>query len=220
MACPVLLQPYSDSVFNSLPSIEQADLKSKELGVASVIASEIAALFLKHRVHTYLGVQLLHKHFCLSEDERLTDVGGAAIPWILDPSQELDSRLLPASWVFEADTYRPYEFQFVTPTNKLHSTPIPPAFLEAFNHILKAYKLQDILALRALKEDGKGPELEITQGRANVTFDYTHPTNGGKPIEATWAFEGDGLPMAQSYCVSYCSTRSSGHHNATHATYR
>jgi len=220
MACPVVLQPYSASVFNSLPSIEQADLKSRELSLTSVIASEIATLFLKHRVHTYLGVQLLHKHFRLSDDERLTDVGGAAIPWILDPSQELDSHIIPASWVFEADTYRPYEFQFVTSNNNLRSTPIPPVFLEAFNKILKAHELQDILALRALKGDGKSAELEITQGRANVTFDYIGPLNGGSQIEATWAFGGDGSPMAQSYCVSYCSTRSSGHHSSTHATYR
>jgi hypothetical protein len=75
MACPVVLQPYSASIFNSLPSIEQAHLKSKELSLASVIAREIATLFLKHRVHTYLSVQLLHKQFNLSEDERLTDVG-------------------------------------------------------------------------------------------------------------------------------------------------
>jgi len=188
--------------------------------LTSVIASEIAALFIKHHVHTYLGVQLLHKHFRLSEDERLTDVGGAAIPWILDPSQELDSRLIPASWVFEADTYRPYEFQFVASDNELHSSPIPPVFLEAFNQILKAHKLQDILALRALKGDGKRPEMEITQGRANVTFNYTGPLNGGNNIEATWAFGSNGSPMAQSYCVSYCSTRSSGNHDSTHHTYR
>lgn len=220
MACPVVLQPYSTSVFNSLPSIEQADLKSGELNLTAIIASEIAALFIKHHVHTYLGVQLLHKHFRLSEDERLTDVGGAAIPWILDPSLELDSRLIPASWVFDADTYRPYEFQFVASDNELHSSPILPAFLEAFNQILKAHKLQDTLALRALKGDGKRPEMEITQGRANVTFDYTGPLNGGKNIEATWAFGGNGSPMAQSYCVSYCSTRSGGNHNSTHHTYR
>jgi hypothetical protein len=215
----VVLQPYSPSVFNNLPSLDEVNLKACEVDAASVIAAEIATLFLKYKVQTSLGVQLLHHHFNLDDDERLVDVGGAAIPWRLGHTEDLNSCLLPASWVFKADAYRPYEFQFVPPSQKLPAVDINAAFLTAFNDILKAYDLQGVLGLRALKGKGvRKPELEITQGRANVTFDYT-PDVAEKAIEATWAFEGEGLPTVHSYCVSYCSTRSGGNHGSVHHTY-
>jgi hypothetical protein len=216
----VMLQPYSPSIFNNLPSLDEVNTKACEVNAASVVAAEIAALFLKYKVQTSLGVQLLHHHFNLDDDERLVDIGGAAIPWHLAHTEDLNSRLLPTSWVFKADTYYPYEFQFIPPSHQLPAVDIDAVFLAAFNDILKTYNLQGILGLRALKDKGaRKPELEITQGRANVTFGYT-PDGTEKAIEATWAFEGDGLPAVHSYCVSYCSTRFNGNHGSVHHTYR
>jgi hypothetical protein len=216
----VVLQPYSPSVFNNLPSLNEVNTKAKEVDAASVIASEIANLFVKYEVQASFGVQLLHHHFNLHNDEQLVDVGGAAIPWCLGHAEDLNSRVYPTSWVFKGDTYHPYEFQFSPPSQTLPAIDIDSTFLVAFNDVLKKYNLQGILGLRALKDKAeRKPEMEITQGRANVTFDYL-PDGTEKAVEATWAFEGDGSPTVRSYCVSFCSTRSGGHHGSVHQTNR
>jgi len=214
----LLLQPYSASAFNTLPSLHDADAQFNESNAATVVNSILANIFTKHLVDGLLGVQLLHRHFQLSEGERLVDVGGASVPWIDLGSEGLSSRILPVSWAFEGDSYHPYEFQFVPPTEELQVPDIPEPFFVEFNDVLKAHNLQGVLGVRSLKKRGGKPEMEITNGRTNVTFDYD-PTaaENETAIEASWAFANNGTPATLSYCTSYCSSRSDyGAHTKYH----
>jgi hypothetical protein len=215
---PLVLQPYSSSAFNTLPSLHDADVEFKERNAAAIMNSILAGIFTKHNVDGSLGVQLLHRHFSLDNDERLVDVGGASVPWSNDGSEALDSRILPVSWVFEGDTYHPYEFRFVPPTQELHEPVVPEPFLVEFNEALKAHDVQGVLGIRSLKSTKK-PEMEITNGRTNVTFDYdSDAAEYDNAIEASWAFDGMGITSTATFCTSYCSSRSDyGGHNKYHS---
>jgi hypothetical protein len=215
----LVLQPYSSSAFNTLPSLDDADAEFKERNAAAIVNSVLAGIFTKHDVDGLLGVQLLHRHFSLDNDERLVDVGGASVPWSDDGSEALDSRILPVSWAFEGDTYHPYEFRFSPPTQELYKPVVPEPFFVEFNEALKAHDLQGVLGIRSLKTSpSKKPEMEITKGRSNITFDYdSDAAEDDNAIEASWAFSGAGMPATLSFCTSYCSSRSDyGGHNRYH----
>jgi len=181
--------------------------------------SVLAGIFTKHNVDGFLGVQLLHRHFSLDNDERLVDVGGASVPWSNDGSEALDLRILPVSWAFEGDTYHPYEFKFVPPAEEFHEPVVPEPFLIEFNEAIKTHNMQGVLGIRSLKT-AKKPEMEITKGRANVTFDYdSDVAEYDNAIEASWAFGGTGITSTATFCTSYCSSRSDyGGHNKYHST--
>ena len=124
------------------------------------------------------------------------------------------------SWAFEGDTYHPYEFRFVPPTQELHEPAVPEPFVVELNEALKAHNLQGVLGIRLLKTSrGQKPEMEITKGRSNITFDYdSDASEDDNAIEASWAFGGTGMPATLSYCTSYCSSRSDyGGHNKYHS---
>ncbi|PMD59494.1 uncharacterized protein K444DRAFT_562381 [Hyaloscypha bicolor E] len=220
MATPAL-QPYSSLVFNTLPSLHDADAEFKERNAAAIMKTALAGIFTKYKVEGFLGVQLLHRHFRLENDERLVDAGGASVPWSNEGSEALDSRILPVSWAFEGEAYHPYEFKFVPPTQELHEPVVPEPFLAEFNEALKAHDLQGVLGIRSLKPGfGNKPEMEITNGRSNVTFDYdSDAAEDDNAIEASWAFSGDGILTTATFCTSYCSGRSDyGGHNKYHST--
>jgi hypothetical protein len=217
----LVLQPYSSSAFNTLPSLHDADAKFKERNVAAIMNSVLAGIFTKHNVDDFLGVQLLHRHFSLDNDERLVDVGGASVPWSNDGSEALDSRILPVSWAFEGDTYHPYEFRFVPPAQELCEPDVPEPFFFEFNEALKAHNLQGVLGIRSLKTSyGKKPGMEITKGRSNITYDYdSDAAEDDNAIEASWGFGGTAMTATLSFCTSYCSSRSDyGSHSRFHQT--
>jgi hypothetical protein len=140
----LVLQPYSSTVFNTLHSLHDADAEFKERNAATIMNSVLAGIFTKHNVNSHVGVQLLHRHFRLDNDERLVDAGGASVPWSNEGSEALDSRILPVSWAFEGFAYHPYEFKFFPPTQELHEPVLPVPFLVEFNEALKAHNLQGV----------------------------------------------------------------------------
>jgi len=215
----LLPQSYSSSSFNILPSLHDAAAEFKARNAATVLNSVLAGIFIKHGVNTALGVQLLHRHFILNGDERLVVVGGASVPWSNEGSEALDSRILPTSWAFDGDLYHPYEFRFVPPPTELRAPAMPVAFLAEFNEALKAHDLQGVLGIRSFRDGvGRVPEMEITNGRSNITFDYdAEAAEGDNAIEASWAFSGGGVTVAATFCTSYCSSRSDyGGHSKYH----
>ncbi|KAE9371068.1 hypothetical protein N431DRAFT_467278 [Stipitochalara longipes BDJ] len=220
MAAPIL-QPYSSSMFNALPSLHDADAEFKERNAAATMKTGLANIFTKYNVEGFLGVQLLHRHFRLENEERLVDVGGASVPWSNKGSEALELRILPVSWAFEGDAYHAYEFKFVPPIQDIHSPIVPEPFLFEFNEALKAHDLQGVLGIRSLKPTfGSKPEMEITNGRSNITFDYdSGAAENDNAIEASWAFSSDGTLSTATFCTSYCSSRSDyGGHNKYHST--
>jgi hypothetical protein len=217
---PLVLEPYSSSAFNTLPSLHDADAEFRERNVAAIMNSVLAGIFTRHNVESHFGVQLLHRHFSLDNDERLVDVGGASIPWSSNGSEALDSRILPVSWVFKDDAYHPYEFKFVPPTQEFHEVMVPEPFLVEFNEALKVHHLQGVLGIRSFKNSSfEKPEMEITNGRSNITFDYdSDEAKSDNAVEASWAFSGPSMTTAATFCTSYCSSRSDyGGHNKYHS---
>jgi hypothetical protein len=79
----LILQPYSPSLFNTLPLLHDAYAYFKESNAASIINTVLANIFTKHHVDCLLGVQFLHQHFHLDEGECLVDVEGASVPWTM-----------------------------------------------------------------------------------------------------------------------------------------
>lgn len=214
-----VLQPYSSSAFNALPSLHDAQVEFRDRNAAAIMNSVLAGVFTKHNVDSLLGVQLLHRHFGLDGDERLVDVGSASVPWSDGGSEALDSRILAVSWAFEGDSYYPYEFRFVPPGQELHEQAVPEPFFAEFNEALKTHGLQGVLGVRSLKAGGgRKPEMEITKGRSNITFAYdSDAAESDNAVEASWAFAGDGTTTAATFCTSYCTSNSGyGDHNRYH----
>jgi hypothetical protein len=64
---------------NALPSLHDANATFKESNTAEAMSSVLAGIFSKHNVDGLLGVQLLHRHFMLGNNEYLIEMGDAPI---------------------------------------------------------------------------------------------------------------------------------------------
>jgi hypothetical protein len=63
------LTNYSPAKFNSLGTIEEADLQMRRSGALDLAVTTLGPLFARHRMCDVFGIALLHNHWLLSDDE-------------------------------------------------------------------------------------------------------------------------------------------------------
>lgn len=64
---------YAPSTYNDLPTLSNAGMAFEEKNGEDLITNQFRALFLQYNMERIFGLILLHRHFELSEEERLVE---------------------------------------------------------------------------------------------------------------------------------------------------
>lgn len=143
---------YRPSDYNGLPDLNKAgDMFDSKDGEAFV-ANQFRNLFLLHNVDRVFGLTLLHRHFDIDPEERLTEYPGTSVPW-LENSGDLDPRIQPSNWLLSGDgSFRPYEFHFAEDDQSDDEADIPAnpqygAFIDSFQKLLYQEGLVNVFGL-------------------------------------------------------------------------
>ncbi|KFY23518.1 hypothetical protein V491_02505 [Pseudogymnoascus sp. VKM F-3775] len=197
-ACAVL--PYSSHHYNTLPEFFVAKETFKAKSASQTIDTTLATLFLRHNVHDNLGIQMLHTHFEISDEERLVGIGSVAVPIELDIN--VGSAIKPLVYRFVPSGVAVCEWTQGDDANEVDlSSPPYAAFMAELRTVLDEAGLMDVLGIFVRQPgDGDMKGVEFTAGRANITLHKDNPTEGGTSVEASWVFHeapvepGDGMP--------------------------
>jgi len=197
---------YSSKVYDALPMIRRAHDELEKVEQETFF--EIANIFLRHNVQEYLGLTLLHRHFKMSDDERLVenfvergppelysfcttctghDVISKSIPL---KSADIDCAS-PHSWALSASgEILAYEFQVGD-----HPLQIPTAFVEQLATYLKEKRLLGLFGIHAMHRPGSeidGVLIEINDpdGRTNIITNVPVKDAENEPVtHVLWAFQ-------------------------------
>ncbi|OBT63221.1 hypothetical protein VE03_07791 [Pseudogymnoascus sp. 23342-1-I1] len=218
-SCTIL--PYSSTHYNSLPEFFAAKEAFKAKGASKTINNTLATLFVRHNVHTNLGIQMLHTHFAISSDERLVGIGAVAVPIELDII--VGSAIKPLVYCFVPSGVAVCEWTQGDDANEVDlSSPQYSAFMAELRTVLEGAGLIDVLGIFVRQpSDGQTKGVEFTAGRANITLHKDNPIGEGTAVEASWVFEekpiepGDATTRALAACQSWCQPFV-GNHSSRH----
>ncbi|OBT82529.1 hypothetical protein VE02_08637 [Pseudogymnoascus sp. 03VT05] len=220
MASSTIL-PYSSTHYNTLPEFFTAKETFKAKDASKTINTALATLFLRHKVHHNLGIQMLHTHFAIGDDERLVGIGAVAVPIELDII--VGSAIKPLVYRFVDSGVAVCEWTQGNDANEVDlSSPQYSAFTAELRTVLDDAGLIDVLGIFVRQPgDGEMKGVEFTAGRANITLHKDEPTDGGKSVEASWVFmektidPEDATTRAMAACTSWCR-EFVGNHSSRH----
>ncbi|OAP62532.1 hypothetical protein AYL99_01759 [Fonsecaea erecta] len=195
-----LVAPYSVEAYNSLPHLLDAHQNFVNADPMELLHNEIGELFYKHDVYRDLAVCLLHRHFPMTDGEKLVEFGSVASPWSYrqQDTDLMGGRVKARSWMFRKGRLLAYEFGYdnTRSGSTYGDLPEKPAFYLEFGQLLERNHLEDILGLTLLG-DGLQPgtmKLEKTFGNTNVMFVVAEEDwdQGKESIIAQWEYKEDG----------------------------
>lgn len=188
-----LILPPSVDHFNSLPDIVESSEAFQEECRTKKTLSDICGLFLKHRVHLIYGLGLVHQHFDLEDGEKLVNIGNVAIPLKTDFAS---TSFAATRWAFHGQGIIPYEFSIDARQIDMtqHS-----GFIHELGKLIHSRGLANNLGLcllDSISDTTKGPTMEFTSGRANITLPFDVDPDDGQSVEAAWqVHEGKSVPL-------------------------
>ncbi|KAI0107508.1 hypothetical protein GGR51DRAFT_515735 [Nemania sp. FL0031] len=211
----ILDAPYDPKAFDSLPGLGLAAHKFKEMDAMTKVVGPIRDLFLRHRVHTELGLSLLHKHFPIGPTQRLVDCRNVAAAW--DVGDDLNAitnkhgnSIVPRSFQLAQGKWVPYEFDFTKPSEQLQfSAQVSQKFLSELSILLCDLGMDQIVGLRALDKHDSNLTVEVTEGKMNIMV-ARGDISDDQLIEALWIFGVD--EDDRCHCNAFCQPSSNGHY--------
>ncbi|KAE8225050.1 hypothetical protein CF319_g2152 [Tilletia indica] len=212
---------YSPAHFDSLPSVEMAEARFNELGGLGKVAASLARVAQEHPASQHIGIQLLHRHCDLDEDEIMLAYGDATIP-VKHAKLSAVSRgkVYATSWGLRSGSseFVPLEFAFVEDDRELPG--LDAELAENIARVLRALGLEQVLGL-ALVENPRSHGVEITHGRANVVMPGNLFAQHPKAFEVLWYLPTLGQPVqAGRNCLRSCLSNEYGMHQRTHKKLR
>ncbi|KAI5793711.1 hypothetical protein DFH27DRAFT_526952 [Peziza echinospora] len=192
--------PYSHEVFQSLGELEESLERLKQRSIKREILGEMRKLFHKHNVASVLGLNLLHRHFDVNDDEMVVEYGKIATPWqipreVLVGAHDVDRKyniellggnIVPRCWKFgEGGDLYPTEFGFNPPRLEDTTGPIvgeydqikfKRGFIDELGAFLQNNELENVFGLTVLDrvrlndDIGKFRGIERTIGRVSITI--------------------------------------------------
>jgi hypothetical protein len=167
------LDSYDPDTFAALPELASAGARFRVLGAEALVNSEFRSLFLEHKMDRTYGLMLLHRHFDLSNGERLIEYQGTSVSWQHD---ELYKKVVPSTWLICNDgAIRPSEFTYAPHCAVEDADPDPKSpekarFLQAFQSLLQKHNAAGLFGLCRYPGDNFRGRIEITRGRANINL--------------------------------------------------
>jgi hypothetical protein len=223
---------YDTSSFNAMPSLNMALNAYNTHKLDSIISTSIRDILLKHGAHSRFALNLIHRHFTLHSQERNVHVNNIALPWdAATMPQDILERTVPILWRFsKSGTAGPgllsCEFEYeprasiATSTSAVDLSRDEP-FLTDLYGFLAEQKLTQYLGISRLSAEDKSnmmsptlPPIEITEGRANITFPAHLQPQAGKAAQVSWRF--DENQLGNTRCVSSCQLNLEGSHLRWH----
>lgn len=200
------------------------------------MSSALQKLFIEFNMTTLLGLVLVHRHFGMEPQEVLVDVNGSSTPWTLDGAQvavdgsfeKYGGRVKPCSWLVSEGRLMPYEFCFDAPQalraegQARKELEIKREFVSKFAAVLAANNLTGVLGLGLLK-DPMRKTVEVTEGRANVTYPVDDDTiESAQFTKTNWSYhtiqpaDGTSPPIVQLGCFGSCYSVNGTHLSGAH----
>jgi hypothetical protein len=225
-----ILRPYDVNTFNRLPGLLDADVRFRGHDGADVVSGPLQDLFMKYKLTETFGLNLLHRHFKLKQNQVLVAVNGSATPWNIPDLADSNSGTFkkyggcinPCSWLLVNGHLVPYEFKFEPPNPENQQSTqgifeeIGAKFVQEFARVLKEHNLTSSLGLCLVDKTRRGQlTYEVTEGRTTISWivpDAKVPELLSQ-IQASWNYEMLGLddvdvsdkPFVQRRCQSICS---------------
>lgn len=221
---------YKPESYNTLPTLKTAHENFTKKSARKILDGEILDLFDQYPdARQNFGLQLLHRHFPMTNSERLIEVERTSTPWDvknLGPDGSvMQGRVLPKTFRVGADSdgdmFEPYEFRYFLNGETALADPNHPdnrAFFQELVGILKKHSLENVLGINALTPEikplrgfvGEPKWLwEKTIGRANINFPISEL--GKDSIEAIFVFNGAGESVGlAAQCSAPCVCKGPG----------
>ncbi|KAK0531455.1 hypothetical protein OC834_002944 [Tilletia horrida] len=210
-----VLQRYDPSLFQKLPSIEDAAGTFKAYGGIDKIEAAFAAIVKKHASASHFGLQLLHRHSSLAKDEIMLAHGHTTVPIKrADLSEAGLANVFATVWGLrpDSDEFAPLEFAFVEDG----ATPIPSLDLDLASDIakiIKEHNLENTIGLAVIDHDLE-LGLETTHGRANVIVPAALMAVSDRFTEVVWHLTALGQPkQVKKRCRVICWMDDRGTHH-------
>jgi hypothetical protein len=191
--------------YNRMPLVEAADAEVKERGKVKLAREVLAPLFIEHGVIDICGINLLHQHWRLEDNEIAEQVRlqeGDEVWLETRPVTELEQASTPASWAIyddkDRDGFVPFEFSTdETARRCAQQLQRKPEFLNAAKVAMRANGLDRYFGLcvplrDSLRYDGNYRQLEYsssTQRKSTIKpVDPDEELEGGV-IPTVWMFQ-------------------------------
>ncbi|ELR01863.1 hypothetical protein VC83_06313 [Pseudogymnoascus destructans] len=200
-------QPY-----DSLPSLYDAGSTFDAINGNNFIKEVMKPLFRTYGIEHSLGLALMHSHFKLEDNERLTDIRGKSLAWT-GPGGG------PAVWQLDGNVLRPHEFSFDSHLETPDwGSEMYQQFLSAFGKVLVGVGAQNIFGLCSYPGDDFEGRVETTIGRANVNLKTSEADLflPGRRRDAAWFFADE---LKDDSCKCTCVTNKdidNHEHNGDH----
>ncbi|KAE8226971.1 hypothetical protein CF326_g7633 [Tilletia indica] len=198
---PGTLVAYQPEIFSALPSADEVAKDFDAFGGITSVRPMLYPSVGAHNQANLFGLQLLHRHFDLSEDQRLVAFGRVSVALelnVLDAKSA--TKVKPTSWMCLPDRpgMMPYEFEF----DEHNDLPEPTsAFLKDMEIALRTIGIQDLVGLSLLpKETGA----EINGSNANIVLSFGDLPSSPDLLEVLWALKGNPEDPAEKRCHRIC----------------
>ncbi|KAL9938508.1 hypothetical protein V8E36_002227 [Tilletia maclaganii] len=190
MAAADTFKAYSPTFFHSLPDVGIADAEFKAAGgLHEALQRDLTVVIADHPVAaSRYGLQLLHRHSDLDDDEVMLGHSNTTIPVKRKEISEAGlDRIHPTIWGMAPDSHDfiPLEFAFAEREGEDISPELDSSFAETLSSVLHAHGLEHLLGLSLIRNDMvKG--VETTSDRANIVMPadvFSDMTDG---IQVLW----------------------------------
>ncbi|MHC3822430.1 hypothetical protein [Pseudomonas sp. G3-19] len=197
----ILVSSETSKIYNMLPDVFDADRMLHEPGRKKSV-DQLLDIVRKHKVESFVGLRLLHKHNLIAEHElmvegTLSDEIGFALITRARSISEIGEAILPNSWILTDTGYVPMEFSATHLLNDPTFNPISHnKFFDELASKLRELGLSNILgpalASSSFVESHRPSdssmmiELSVFDDRANVLRFVTDQVSEGDFIETYW----------------------------------
>lgn len=153
-------------------------------------------IFDRYDISRRVGLSLLHRHYAITEGERVVEFGNVSTPWPVPADGKVaGGSVVPRSWRFRNHKLEPYEFGFNHPGQEDYDdTDLPHDFVREVEAFLSNTNLDDVLGICAIGTADLEGRIEKNSGRVNFTVPAT--STGEMDITAipehrtsVWAFD-------------------------------
>lgn len=170
--------PYDATIFDSIPSLEDAHDSVQSNPHFGIFLSEFAAIATKYSLNDLFGLSLVHRHATLSPGNRMLDLKQTLQPFPLpDDAQHLHGcPIRPKSYALSQGTWRPYEYEL---GGSGQVSDLEVAFFGDVKRQLERLGLDNIGIRRYQPSDPE--ELEVTE-------------SGGISIKIPWTLVSSSVP--------------------------
>jgi hypothetical protein len=212
---------FSRVTYNSLPSVEHADLQRRSSAAFTPLLEEVGTILQQFSMEEMFGLYLVHGHFYLNQQERMVETFDEDRRALVTKPIVLPHglRAAPSRWALKNSGLVPLEFS----TDRGASTAFEalssePKFFTALTAAIRDYDLTDTIGVASIRRDclvANQEEVFLEENYGQVRESVIHLCKAtdlkeGDYIPTVWASEGG--PQTQCRPTWHCVPAGEAHH--------